>query len=262
MADLRTLYAFGDSDLAARRLRLLSDTFAESSSSFMRESVRTQPQRAADLGCGPGFSTHLLATTLKPSHTVGLDNSENFLAYARKTANAKVSFHLHDITAGPFPCGPFDLIFSRFELTHLPEPEAAVMLWVSQLRPGGLLLIEEVECIDTADPAFLTYLDMQQEMLAHQRNTLFIGRRIDAITGSERLHRRASSARDVSVSGSRAAAMFEMNLGVWRHSDFVRERWQHATLDRLEQDIHLIANGNTDEPSIRWRLRQIVIEGT
>ena len=86
MADLRTLYAFGDSDLAARRLRLLSDTFAESSSSFMRESVLTQPQRAADLGCGPGFSTHLLATTLNPFDTVGLDNSENFLAYARQTA--------------------------------------------------------------------------------------------------------------------------------------------------------------------------------
>ena len=136
------------------------------------------------------------------------------------------------------------------------------MLWVSQLRPGGLLLIEEVEYIDTANPAFVTYLDMQQEMLAHQRNTLFIGPRIDATTRSERLNRRASSTREVSVTGNRAAAMFEMNLGVWRHSDFVRGRWEHATLDRLEQDLHLIANGNTDEASIHWRMRQIVLEGT
>ena len=33
-------YAFGDSGLAARRLSLLAETFAESSDVFMRESVK------------------------------------------------------------------------------------------------------------------------------------------------------------------------------------------------------------------------------
>ena len=72
-------YTFGDTDLAARRLALVAETFAGTSAAFMREFVTTRPQLAADLGCGPGYTTHLLADTLKPDRTVGLDNSENFL---------------------------------------------------------------------------------------------------------------------------------------------------------------------------------------
>ena len=131
----------------------------------MRETVRTRPQLAADLGCGPGYTTHLLADTLKPERTVGLDNSENFLSHVRTTASDNVSFRLHDITTAPFPEAPFDLIFSRLVLTHLQDPMAAIDLWTDQLRPGGLLLLEEVERIYTKVPALVTYLDIQQAML-------------------------------------------------------------------------------------------------
>ena len=96
-------YAFGDSGLAARRLSLLAETFAETSAAFMRESVQTRPQLAADLGCGPGYTTRLVADTLDPVRTVGLDNSENFLADVRTSASANVSFHLHDLTEAPSP---------------------------------------------------------------------------------------------------------------------------------------------------------------
>ena len=96
-------YAFGDTDLAARRLALLGETFAESSSTFMRESAGMPLGLVADFGCGPGYSTHLMANTLTPEHTVGLDNSESFLAQAQRTASDRVSFHLHDITTVPFP---------------------------------------------------------------------------------------------------------------------------------------------------------------
>ena len=137
-------YAFGDSGLAARRLSLVAETFAETSAAFMRKSVTPRAHLAADLGCGPGYTTHLLADTLDPERTVGLDNSENFLADVRTTASDNVSFHLHDITTGPFPEAPFDLIFSRLVLTHLQDPMAAITLWTDQLRPGGLLHIEEL----------------------------------------------------------------------------------------------------------------------
>ena len=50
-------YAFGDTDLAARRLALLAETFAESSRAFMREAAGGRLRMAADLGCGPGYST-------------------------------------------------------------------------------------------------------------------------------------------------------------------------------------------------------------
>ena len=253
-------YTFGDSDLAARRLALVAETFAETSAASMRESVTTRPQLAADLGCGPGYTTHLLADTLKPERTVGLDNSENFLSHVRTNASDRVSFHLHDITTAPFPEAPFDLIFSRLVLTHLRDPETAITLWTEQLRPGGLLLLEEVERIYTKIPALVTYLDIQQAMLAQQSNQLYIGPRLDTITASGKLHRRSSNVRTIQVSADRAAAMFHMNLGVWRHNDFVRQTYAPTTLDALDHDLQTIAQGHTDDPPVEWRLRQIVIE--
>jgi|SRR3990172_2982211 len=53
-------YTFGDSDVAALRLRLLSETYAESSAALLA-SVVAPPGGALDLGCGPGYTTELAA---------------------------------------------------------------------------------------------------------------------------------------------------------------------------------------------------------
>ena len=253
-------YAFGDTDLAARRLALLAGTFADSSRAFMREAAPDRPSKAADLGCGPGYSTHLLARTLEPGHTVGLDNSESFLDLARPTATDRVSFCLHDITTGPFPSGPYDLIFGRFELTHLQRPEAVVELWGSQLAPGGRLLMEEVEYVGTTHPVFTSYLDIQQAMLTEQGNSLYIGPVLDAIPGTGSLERRSSSAQAIPIPAGRAAEMFRMNIGVWRHNEFVRRHYAQPDLDDLESAIGAIASGRADASPVEWGLRRIVME--
>ena len=255
-------YAFGDTELAARRLALLAETFAESSRTFMREAAGGRPRMAADLGCGPGYSTHLLADTLAPDHTVGLDNSDSFLDLARATACNGVSFRLHDITTGPFPCGPYDLLFSRFELTHLQCPEAVVDLWGRQLDVGGLLLMEEVEYVGTTHPAFISYLDIQQAMLTEQGNSLYIGPVLNGIPDSDSLKRRSSGVRAVGIPASRAAAMFHMNLGVWRHNDFVRRTYDQSGLDELESSLAAVASGRADASPVEWGLRRIVMERT
>ena len=136
----------------------------------------------------------------------------------------------------------------------------AITLWGNQLRPRGLLLIEEVERIYTTVPALITYLDIQQAMLTQQNNELYIGPRLDVITALDKLHRRTSNVRTLQVTASRAAAMFHMNLGVWRHNDFVRQTYAPATLDTLEQSLHAIAQDHNDSPPIEWQLRQIVVE--
>ena len=122
-------YAFGDSEIARRRLTLLAETFERSSEQFLRDSVNAHPQLAADLGCGPGYSTHLLANVANPRHTIGFDNSPRFLAHAVTAASKSVTFERHDITHAQFSRGPFDLMFSRFALTHLRDPEAVVAMW-------------------------------------------------------------------------------------------------------------------------------------
>ena len=253
-------YAFGDTDLAARRLALLAETFAESSRAFMREAARMGLRMVADLGCGPGYSTHLLARALEPGHTVGLDNSESFLALAFQTATDRVSFRLYDITTGPFPGGPYDLLFSRFELTHLQRPENVVGLWGSQLGVGGRLLMEEVEYIGTTHPVFTSYLDIQQAMLTEQGNSLYIGPVLNALPGADSLERRSSEVQAVPIPADRAAAMFHMNLGVWRHNDYVQRTFDASDLDDLESNLAAVASGGAHASPVEWGLRRIVME--
>ena len=171
-----------------------------------------------------------------------------------------MSFLLHDITKTPFPTGLCDVIFSRFELTHLRDPEAVVQSWGAQLRLGGRLLIEEVEYIDTVDPTLNSYLDMQQAMLKQQGNALFIGPRLDAIADSASLKRRASDVQVLQVHAARAAAMFLMNFSVWRHNDFVQRTYGPTVLDDLESRLRLFAEGRIESAAVEWGLRQIVME--
>ena len=253
-------YAFGDTDLAARRLASLAETFAPSSRAFMGEAAHRELRLAADLGCGPGHSTHLLAGALEPVHTIGLDNSESFLDLARPTASEAVSFRLHDITTDPFPSGPYDLLFSRFELTHLQRPEAVIELWGRQLAVGGCLLIEEVEYIETTHPVFNSYMDINQAMLTEQGNSLYIGPVLDAIPDPPSLKRRSSKVQAVPIPADRAAAMFHMNLGVWRHNDFVRRTVDPSDLDDLDSSLAAIASGRTAVGPVEWGLRHIVLD--
>ena len=43
------------------------------------------------------------------------------------------------------PDGPFDLIHARLVLTHVVEREAALASMVAQLRPGGVIVIEDAD---------------------------------------------------------------------------------------------------------------------
>src|SRR5579884_501121 len=132
-------YLFKDTDLAAQRLQVLAGVFAESSRPFIQDAVSVAPQLAIDLGCGPGYTTHLLAETTHCAQAIGLDASEHFINQARNSATDSITFMRHDVTRLPFPTAQADLIFCRLLLTHLQDPLSVIERWITQLRPGGLL---------------------------------------------------------------------------------------------------------------------------
>jgi trans-aconitate methyltransferase len=163
-----TQYLFGDSDLAGHRLKVLAEVYADSTKSFVVDSIKKKPRVFFDLGCGPGHTTHLIANALGCEQAVGLDNSEHFISLAQTSATDRVSFHLHDVTTIPFPAGSADLLFCRFLMTHLRDPQAALSRWGTQLNAKGLLLIEEVETISTSNRIFAAYLEIVDAMLKNQ----------------------------------------------------------------------------------------------
>ena len=122
------------------------------------------------------------------------------------------------------------------------------MLWGEQLNVHGLLLIEEVERVETNIAVLRTYLDMQQAMLRDQGNSLFIGLVLDRIGDSELLKRRSSEVRNVRVDARRAAEMFHMNLGVWRQNEFVKNNYEQAELDGIESGLLSLSLGDNPTP--------------
>lgn len=253
-------YAFGDTELAARRLQLLAEVFAEPTGSFLREAVTEKPKLVVDLGCGPGSTTHFLADILDAGRAVGLDNSQHFVALASKTETDRVSFYLHDVITVPFPVGPADLLFCRYLLTHMRGPAEVLSRWATQLDLGGLLLVEETEWIHTNCDAFATYIDIVEAMLAAHSNTLYVGPMLDGLKLADDLKKRTSDVRRFPVPAHRAAGLFLMNLRTWKHNSFVREKYSPAVIDRLQNDLKAFAERPDPRLEIEWGLRQISFE--
>ena len=102
------------------------------------------PARIADLGCGTGSVTVLLAGEGYAVH--GVDFSGAMVAAARaKAAGAGVAVRVDQGDAAFPPLAPasFDVVFARHVLWALPDPRAVVARWMRLLRPGGRLVLVE-----------------------------------------------------------------------------------------------------------------------
>jgi trans-aconitate 2-methyltransferase len=181
------------------------------------------------------------------------------LSLARPSAKDGISFVRHAVTAAPFPTVAADLIYCRFLLSHLPRPQDQAAKWSTQLRPGGILLLEEVEWIRTTDPVFGLYLEMVAAMLERQGNNLYVGPLLEAMADPPDMSRRSSQLATFAPASRQAAKMFLMNLRVWREEPFVREVYGEETLSNLESDLAPLAESGSSG-KITWGLRQLAYQ--
>lgn len=252
------IYTYGEGDSEADRLVLVAELFEGTSGSFLSEAVGFRPRLALDLGCGVGYTTRLIDEVLRPDRVVGVERSANLLSMARADAPGDVSFVRRDVTRMPLPHGgQADLVYARLLLSHLPDPEEVAMEWLAQIAPGGLLLLDEVEWIETEQPVFREYLGILARMMAHHDQELYVGPRLEAATrGPER---RISRIAPVSPTTAHVARMFAINLANWRGNDFVRTNHTQKELDRLAVGLSRLTESR-DAAEIRWGMRQIAIE--
>jgi len=254
-------YVFGDTDVAARRLDLVAETWASPSAAFLREDVRSRPRLALDLGCGPGHTTRLVASTTGASKTIGLDTSEAFITRARADAPEGVAFLHHDVMDLPFPTGPADLVYARFVLSHVPRQDRIMAGWMSALAPGGVLALDEVERIDTDDVAMTRYLEILRALLEVRGSTLAVGPLIERFDGGPDGRSRTSQARVHPVPMAVAAELFALNLETWRHEPFVEDNHSSDELDDLDAALRELAR-RPGRAEITWTMRQATFERT
>ncbi|RJP69983.1 MAG: class I SAM-dependent methyltransferase [Candidatus Abyssobacteria bacterium SURF_17] len=253
-------YLFGDSDVAAHRLKVLADVYEKSTREFVAGAVGESPSLFVDLGCGPGYTTHALADVLQCARAVGLDNSEHFISLAQKTQTHRISFLLHDVTCIPFPTAPGDTLYCRFLLTHLRDPQALTRRWATQLSPKGLLLIEEVEQIHTTNRTFRAYLDIVESMLEDQSRKLYVGPIVSCLEVPGLLKRRTNKVKRLEVCTHKAAEMFFLNIQSWKHQPFVRTNYSSELINGLTTELEQLAVKSDDKSDIEWGLRQIAFE--
>ncbi len=99
----------------------------------------------ADVGTGTGFVLQGLAGRV--AHLTGFDESPDMLEVARQNLAAynNVEFHEAEGDRLPAAAGTFDAVFANMYLHHAPDPAAAILEMTRILKPGGKLVITDLD---------------------------------------------------------------------------------------------------------------------
>jgi ubiquinone/menaquinone biosynthesis C-methylase UbiE len=99
----------------------------------------------ADVGAGTGFMAAGLAPQVARVHVV--DGAPAMLEVARRNlaGYTNVEFHLAEGSSIPLPDACVDVVFANMYLHHCPEPLAAIQEMTRLLRPGGRLVITDLD---------------------------------------------------------------------------------------------------------------------
>jgi SAM-dependent methyltransferase len=154
------------------RLSVLSAALAPSTASLLGAAGVREGIRVLDLGCGGGDVTLALAHLVgAQGAVVGIDVDDVSLGLARKdAADARIE-HLEyrigdatDIDARD----EYDVVYARFLLTHLAEPAATLARMVAATRPGGVVVVEDLDHSAVysypALPALADYVELYNEV--------------------------------------------------------------------------------------------------
>jgi SAM-dependent methyltransferase len=139
--------------MAHQHMTEMLDLDAEVLSDFHREviswagSLVPPDGRIVDLGAGTGTGTLALARELPQARIIAVDVDEEMLAHLRLRAGGNE--HIRTVRAdldGEWPdLGPVDLVWASASMHHLQDPGRTLTRVHDLLRPGGAVLITELD---------------------------------------------------------------------------------------------------------------------
>jgi ubiquinone/menaquinone biosynthesis C-methylase UbiE len=168
------------------RLAVIADALRQTTAQLLDRAGSLAGATIVDAACGGGHVALELAERVGPrGHVFGFDLDAVKLDLAAALANERalsnITFMRADVLDA-WPVDGVDLVYARFILTHLQQPETCLARAKAALRAGGRLVVEDIDiegrfsdppcaALDRADVLYI-------EAVRRQGGDPLIGRRL------------------------------------------------------------------------------------
>jgi 2-polyprenyl-3-methyl-5-hydroxy-6-metoxy-1,4-benzoquinol methylase len=129
---------------ARDRLELIARLFWPTTELFLSRNDAFAAERFVDVGCGIGHVASRAAYA-GVRHVLGIDVNPDVVAAAPEHGSS-ASFRVAGFTElGDSSLRDFDVVYARCVLSHQSDPHIALAAMLAATRPGGQLLVEDVQ---------------------------------------------------------------------------------------------------------------------
>ncbi len=142
-------YTMGRSDEETERLIEQSRLFEPITRRFLTSAGISEGMRVLDIGSGAGDVSLISAELVGPEgEVVGVDMNHDILEIARtrvrEAGHENVQFLAGDVQTLDLG-GQFDALVGRLVLMYLPDPVAVLKQMLNRVRPGGIVMFQEID---------------------------------------------------------------------------------------------------------------------
>ena len=176
-------YAIRGGKEGKKRLNLLARVMLPTTSQLLKTVGLRQGMECLDVGCGGGHVSLLMASMIGPAgKVVGTDTDKEIIELAKEDAEIAKTGNVEFRQVDASLCQShedYDLVYARFLLSHLREPEKCFETMVEACRPGGTIVVEDVDFAGSfcypSRAAYERYLELYQKVVARRGGDPNIG---------------------------------------------------------------------------------------
>jgi len=227
------------------RLSALESLYDGASRRLLNDLGLAAGWRCLEVGCGAGgIATWLADRVGETGHVIATDLDTRFLD-GHGRANLEV--RTHNIATDPVDEAAFDVIHARAVIEHVADREQVIKRLVAALRPGGWLLLEEVDFGGSTAGMLAEYVSAPEpQRAAMKRIYLGVAKVFSAIGADPSYGRRLVGAL---TDAGLARVDAELHAPVVSGGN---EQWTRGSIEQLAERIVDLGEATADD--VTWFL--------
>ena len=165
-------YVLGRTEREYERLRAQALVWDSATNRLLDRIALAPGSRCLDAGCGPGATMRLMARRVGSSgYVLGVDADatvgQRAVATLHEAGHRQCEFARGDLRSGePLPGAPFDLVYARLVLFHLPQRVAVLRSLWDAVAPGGHLVVQDYDLDSvSAQPALDSFDEVSRVII-------------------------------------------------------------------------------------------------